>query len=113
MQAVPVETIASQSISNTLATYYTSPANKKTIISKLVFCNTGSKAEKIDVHLVVSGGSASAANKVISGKTIDAGETWPAYMLEGVALPPGTFLQAKSDTASSAITITGSGVEVY
>lgn len=113
MQAVPVQTIATQLITNVLGTYYTSPANKKTILSKLIFCNTGSTAEKIDVHLVPSGGSASAGNKVISGKTIDAGESWPAYMLEGVTIPAGSSLQAKSDTSSSAITITGSGVEVY
>lgn len=113
MQAVPVQIIATQSITNTIATYYTGPANKKTILSKLTFANTGTVAEKIDVHIVPAAGSASASNKVIHGKAIDAGESWPAYMLEGVVIPAGSTIQVKSDTASSAITITGSGVEVF
>lgn len=113
MQAVPVQTIPAQSITNVVATYYTAPANKKVINSKLTFSNNGSAAEAIDVHIVPSGGSASTANKVISGKILDAGEPWSAYMLEGLVLPAGTTIQAKSDTASSSVTITGAGVEVF
>jgi hypothetical protein len=114
MQAVPVQIIEPQAISDTLTPYYASPASKKTIISKLTFTNHGADAEAIDVHIVPSGDSATDANKVVSAKLVDANEAWPAYQLEGQILKPGDAIHCKTGTASSTdIVVMGSGVEVF
>lgn len=114
MQAIPVQIIPAQAITDTAVSYYASPANKTTIISKLTFTNHGGDAESIDVHIVVSGGSATAGNKVISAKVINANEAWPAYPLEGLVLPAGSSIYCKTLTAASTdIVVAGAGVQIF
>ncbi len=114
MQAIPVQIIPPQAISDTLTSYYASPAQKKTIITKLTLTNHGADAEAIDVHIVPSGDSATDANKVISGRLVNNDEAWPAYPLEGQLLKPGDSIHAKTASAASTdIVIMASGVEVF
>jgi len=114
MQAIPKQLVEPKAISDTLVSYYESPVNKKTILSKLTFTNHGSDAESIDVHIVPSGDSASLSNKVISAKIINADEAWSAYQLEGQLLNASDEIHCKTNTASSTdIVFMASGLEVF
>ncbi len=114
MQAVPLQIIAPQAISDTLTSYYTSPTQKKTIITKLTMTNHGADAEAVDVHIVPSGDSATDDNKVISAKLVNNDEAVSLYQLEGQVLKPGDAIHAKTGTAASTdIVIMASGVEVF
>jgi len=113
MQANPVQIIAPQTITDTLAGYYTSPAKKKTLISKLTFSNASTASEDVDVHLVPDGGTADASNKVISARTVSNGEAAAIYQLEGQVMQPGDSLHIASDTTGSSIVVVASGVEIY
>jgi len=113
MQANPVQIIAPQTITDTLTGYYTSPAKKRTLISKLTFSNASTTAESVSVHLVPSGGTADASNKVISDRTVNNGEAAAIYQLEGQVMEPGDSLHFASDTTGSVIVVVASGVEIY
>lgn len=114
MQAIPVQIIAPQAMTDALVTYYTSPANKKTMVSKVTLTNVGASAQAVDLHLVPSGGTAGVTNKILSAKVIDADEAFPAYQLESLIMDAGDFIQAKINTAASTdIVIVGAGVEIF
>jgi hypothetical protein len=93
-------------LTTSLATLYTSPANTKTLITKVVFTNTDTVARLLTVNLVRSGGSASSANILINGQSIPAGGSYEATELEGQILNAGDFVQAKAD-AGSVVNCTG------
>ena len=112
MQAKPVQLIGPQELTASNATYYTSPANKQTILSKLTLTNVSSVAQTVDVHIVPSGGSADATNRLISTKTLDTNEAWAAFPVEGQILQPGDSIQASAGAVDS-ILIMASGVEIY
>lgn len=113
MQVVPIQLIAPQSITDTLAAYYTAPGNKKVLVTKLTMTNVGTTAEKVDLHLVPSGGTADATNKVIAAKTLNGESAEALYQLEGQVLPAGTEIHAKTDaSASTNIVIAASGAEI-
>lgn len=113
MQANPVQIIAPQTITDTLAGYYTSPAKKRTLISKLTFSNAGIGAESVDIHLVPDGGTAGSGNKVVSARTVNNNETIAIYQLEGQVMQPGDSLHIVSDTIASSVVVVASGVEIY
>lgn len=93
-------------LTNAAATYGTGPVNAKTQISEAVFTNVDSVPRLLTVYLVRSGGSASAANTLILGRSIPVGGTDLAPELVGQLLGPGDFIQAKAD-ANTAITCAG------
>jgi len=92
------------------ATLFTSPANTTTIISSAVFTNVDSVARLLTVYVVRSGGTAGAANTLISARSLAAGEAYPSPELAGVILGPGDFIQAKADAATA---ITASEISGY
>jgi hypothetical protein len=95
------------------ATYYTAPANTRTIIKKLTFTNPVSSAAAriVTVHLVPSGGAASDTNTITSQKSIAIGQTWECFEAENHILSPGDFVQALADAATD-VTMMMSGLEV-
>jgi len=101
MQVQLTELTAPVAMTDALLTYVTSPDNKKTQMSFITFTNKGTAALGIDAHIVPDGGTASASNKVLSNKVIDADEAWPAYPLAGHIMPAGATLPAKINTATS------------
>lgn len=113
MQAIPKQVIAPQTITDTLTSYYTSPAKKRTLISKITFSNPGAASEAVDIHLVPQGGTANADNQVMPGRTVNNGEAISLYQLEGQVMEAGDSLHIASDTASSAVVVVASGVEIY
>lgn len=93
----------------TATTLYTAPASTKSIIKNIIVCNTTANAANLTISLVPSGGSASAANRIMSSLNINAYDTVPVD-LSGV-LDTGDFLSAQQGT-SSALTVHISGLEV-
>lgn len=93
------------------ATYYTAPANTKTVIKRLTFCNTSANAVTVTLYLVPSAGAAGDANTIAKTKTMFGGETWSCPDAEGHVLEAGGTIQALA-SAGTSITILGSGVEI-
>ena len=91
-------------------TQYTA-ANCKTIIDKFTVTNTTSGAVTFSVNLVALSGTAGAANLVISGKSIAAGECYTCPELVGQTLENGGFISTLAGAATS-LTISASGREV-
>jgi len=93
---------AAQYLTNAAATYYT--ANNCTgRIDNCTFTNTDSGAIAVTVHIVASGGTASAANMIISAKSLSPGECYTCPELVGKTIPSGSFVQALAGTASKVV----------
>ena len=93
------------------ATYYTAPANTKSIIKKLTFTNSTGTARTVTVYLVPYGGTAGVTNILISARAVAPGETYDCSEAMGQELATGGFLQALSD-AAAAVTVNGAVAEV-
>ena len=109
--SVTPKTITAAQLTASAATYYTAPANTRSIIKKLTFTNTSGGALTVTVYLVPSGGTASATNTLVSAQSIGAGECWECYPAQGQVLQTGGTLQANASAATS-ITIQGAVAEV-
>ena len=110
-QRLPKQIIAGTQLTASAASYYTVPANTITTISAMTLCNSTGTARTATVHLVPSGGSASAANMILSARTIAAGESYNVSAAIGQSIPAGSIIQALADSAT-AVTITASGYEI-
>lgn len=95
---------------NAQTTQYTAN-NCKTIIDKFTATNVSGGAVTLSVNLVVSSGAADATNKVISGKSIAAGECYQCPELVGQTLEAGGFISTLAGTAA-ALVISASGREI-
>jgi len=102
--------IAPQQVAATATTYYTS-TRATTRIDSFTLTNTDTAAQTVTVYVIASGGSASAANMIISAKSIQPGECYIATEMIGKTLPASSFVQALCSTASK-VTIEASGIVV-
>jgi hypothetical protein len=94
-------------LGTSLSTLFT--AAGKTILDKFTLTETtGATISGIDIHIIPSGGTASATNRVLSQKAVNANETYLCPELVGHTLEAGEFLQAKAGTAT-AVSVRGSG----
>ena len=83
------------------AAYYTAPTTlKKAIIKSLSFCNTDTTPQSVTIYLVPSGGSAGAANTLVSARSLLAGESWCCQEAENKVLAAGDALTCLASTAS-------------
>lgn len=110
MAVSPKGIIASQQLTNANVTYYTS-TNIVTIIDKMTLCNTTAGAVTVTVDLVDSGGTAGASERVISARSIGAGETYTCPEVVGHILNSGDTIQALC-SANTSVTIRASGRQV-
>lgn len=97
-------------LSDTNATLYTAPATAGdyAIVKEILLCNTDTVAHTVNIHNVVSAGSAADSNKILSDATVDPGVTVVFEM--SCVLGAGDTLRADVDTAST-VTAVISGVE--
>ena len=110
MAITPRALIPAQQITASAVTYYT--ASKCTArVDNFTATNTTAAAHTLTVYLVASGGSASAANCIISAKSINAGETYNCPEMISKIIPDGSFIQCLAD-AGAAITVSAGGIEV-
>lgn len=96
---------------NTETTQYTAPSGTRTIIDKFTGTNTTGSSATLTIKLVASGGGASAANTIVSAKTLQPNETYTFPEVVGHVLNPSDFISTLAGTAA-AITIRASGREV-
>jgi hypothetical protein len=101
---------AAQYLTTSAATYYTA-SNCTSRVDNCTLTNTDILAIPVTVHIVPLAGSASAANMVISAKSLSAGECYTCPELVGKTIPPGAFVQALAGTASKVV-MHMSGIEV-
>jgi hypothetical protein len=103
-----------------LTTVYTSSGNNA--ITTIIVCNTGTvdltnettRASDLDLYLIPSSGTATAATQIISKLTIPAGET-VFFSEERVVLGNGDFIQAQCSSTGGVgglLTITVSTLPV-
>jgi hypothetical protein len=102
---------AGSQLTTSAATYYTAPTLTTTIIQSVVLTNTTGGAVTATVHLVASGGSATASNMVLSAKSLLAAETYIVPGCAGMVLAAGGTLQALA-SANTSISIMASGTEI-
>lgn len=110
MSVTPKTLIDSQQIANSATTYYTA-TNVRTIIDKFTVCNTTAGAVTVTVDIVDSGGSSGVTERIISARSIAAGETYTCPEVVGHILDSGDFIAALASAATS-LTLRASGREV-
>lgn len=110
MAVLPKKLVSAQQLTGSNATYYTA-TNVYTIIDSASICNTTAGAVTATIDLVDSGGSAAATERVISARSIAAGETYLCPELIGQILNPGDTIQGLASAATS-LTLRISGREV-
>lgn len=109
MAVTPKRLVDGSQLTTSAATYYTS-TNCKTRIDAMALTNTTGGAITATVHLIPSGGSASASNTILSAQSIAAGATLIVPGAIGQWLEAGGFIQALASGATS-ISIVASGVQ--
>lgn len=108
--AINVKRLVSGSqLTTSAATYYTA-TNVRAQIQAMTLTNTSGGAVTATVHLVPSGGSASASNCILSAKSLAAGESYKVIEAIGQTLESGGTIQALASSATS-ITLVASGIE--
>jgi hypothetical protein len=110
MTTTPKAIIEPSQLPNANNTYYTA-TGIRTIIDKMTLCNTTAGAVTATIDLVVSAGSSGVSQRVISARSIAAGETYTCPEVVGHILNPGDSIQGLAGAAAS-ITIRASGREV-
>lgn len=111
MTVTPKKLFTPAQLTDAAATYYTVPAQTRTVLKKVTLTNDGTAPETVTLYLVETGGTAGASNIVLKGKAIGAGETYEAYELEGHIMNAGDFIRALASTASK-VNLHVSGVEI-
>lgn len=91
----PIVLVSGSVLTGSDAPYATAPFATVMTIRSATVCNTTAGAVALTVYRVPNGGSPSAANTVISGKNISAGETYNCPELINKALESGDALYAK------------------
>lgn len=110
MQRLPKRLVDGSQLTTSAATYYTTPANTLTTIAACTLTNTTAGPVTATVHLVPSGGSATASNMVLSARVIATGESYNVGSAIGQTLAAGGTLQALAGAVTS-ISLVASGYE--
>lgn len=90
---------------------FASPANTRTKITAFNVVNTDTVARVLSVHIVASGGTATATNLVAKTEPIGPGAAYPVYQAIGQVLEAGDFITAFGD-ASGVLAARASGLKV-
>lgn len=109
-QRLPKQLCAGVQMGTAAAAVYAVPANTITTISAATLTNTTGTARTATLYLVPPGGTAGAANVILSGRVIAPGESYNVAQAIGQTIPAGASVQALSD-AASAVTLVMSGYE--
>jgi len=101
--------VSGSQLTTAAVAYYTATAVRARIDNCSVINTTGG-AVTATVHLVPSGGTATASNCILSARSIAAGETYIIPGALGQTIEAGGTLQALAG-ANTSITLVASGVE--
>lgn len=98
-------------LTDSAATYYTTPASTKAVIKKATFVNDHNIVVTVTINLVPSAGSAGYANQITKTKSLAAGESWSCPDVENHVLEAGGFISMVASVASK-IGVRISGYEI-
>lgn len=77
------------------------PVNSVWVNTQLTFCNTDTVARQVTVHATATSGTAAAAsNRIVSAKTLAAGETWTSPDVASQVFSAGMAIKAFADAAT-------------
>lgn len=93
------------------ATTYATSSNCVTRFDSFTLTNNDTVVQTVTVHVIPSGGTASAVNKIINAKSLAPGECYTCPEMVGKAIKAGAFVQALASTAGK-VTLHASGIEV-
>jgi hypothetical protein len=102
----PQQIITGYVMSGSAATYYN--ALEKTIVQSMDLVNTTGAAVNCTVNIVPNGGAAGVSNRIISARSISAGETYVCPEAVGMVIDAGGSINA----IGAGVTIIASGVLV-
>ncbi|MEK6418424.1 MAG: hypothetical protein V4801_02390 [Burkholderia gladioli] len=105
MQRLPKAIPAAQ-LTAAAATYYTAGSAVAATINNLSLTNTSANPVSVTLYRVPSGGTAGAANCLLSAYSLSAGQSYVPPQAIGLQLDAGMTLQALAGTAA-AVTIMG------
>jgi len=108
MTTTATKLVAGSQLTGSAATYYTAPSLTTAVVKAMTLANTTGGAVACTVYLVPSGGSATAANTIISGRSVAAGETYNCPEAVNQVLPAGATIQALGLN----VTLQVSGVQI-
>lgn len=103
------ELTAVTGLTATAATLYTVPASTTTTVKTILLSNYTSTDRSVTLHLVPSGGSAAAGNKILGEVTVTANTT--TTIDTAIVMPTGAFLSGLA-SATTSINVHISGVEI-
>lgn len=101
---------ASSSQLTTSATTIYTATNVRAQVHAATFVNTTAGAITVTIYLVPNGGSAGAANTLLSARSLAAGESYKVIELIGQWLSAGDTIQALASAATSISVMIG-GIE--
>lgn len=107
MAFTPKKLVQGTLLTTSAVTLYTCPANTRVSITKVSVCETSGAARTVTIHIVASGDTAAAKNKVTNVKTLDANESTDLNEAKHI-LEAGDTIQALAD-ANTAVAIQVSG----
>jgi hypothetical protein len=110
MQRFPKRLVDGSQLTTSALTYYTAPVSTLTTIAACTLTNTSAAPVTVTVYLVATGGTASAANTILSARALAAGESFNVGSAIGQTLSAGGQIQALASAATS-ITLVASGYE--
>lgn len=98
-------------LGTSISTLYTAPVNGLgTRVVAFALTNDNAAPQTFDLHIVPSGGSADATNRLIKAFGLDAGEDDSPIAIINQLVPAGGTIQALASAVSS-IAVRGSGIE--
>lgn len=111
MAFTPINLFEGTLISNVNATYYTSPSQTRTIITKFTLQIAGGVGASIQVNLVPKGGTAGSSNQISGQLSLAAGGVTDLYPAQGHILEAGDTIQMVA-SASNIISARASGAQI-
>lgn len=109
-QRLPTPLCTGVQLGTAAASLYLVPQNTITTISAATLTNSTAVARTVTMHLVPSGGTPSAANMILSARTISPGESYNVAQAIGQSMRAGSTIQALAD-AANAVSLVASGYE--
>lgn len=95
------QVLVSQQLAASETTQYTGPANSAVKVASARLTNTSGAAVTVSISLVKTGGTAGAANRVLSAYSLAAGDGIDLPELAAAFLGPGDFISAIASAATS------------
>lgn len=103
--------IQGSTLTTSPAVYYTSDTGINTRITQISLTNTDSVSRVVSIYNTPASGVPGTADTIIKNKTLQAGETWVPYQVNGLVIGPLGSLQAVCD-ANSVVVIKASGIKL-